>query len=424
MIVAHLGPPAMRQGGPAGYLAQLARAMALEADGHTVLFPRTAVELPGETAASHRAVSTALRRARRTWLGAPPLYRPAAGDLGREGGPARAQVDEAWAAMQRESHESLVSAIDAGAEILFAHDTPTAEAALGTVSGDRQVWLMVHNPMPLGLYLVWCWGVPEERWETVAGYPDVRAAIDRELGVLSMVDSLIFPSPEAGRELVRVEARFAGPLGRATWLLTGASASGPRRSDASPIDERRQRGLPPAEPVGLFLGNAQPYRGLDLLIAALDLLPPCAELEGAVAVAGCPADALPFHPRLVALGHVHDVTGLLSAVDFVVNVNRFSLFDLSTIEAVEAGRPLLLSPVGGNLTFRDLGAGVVMLDGSTPADIARGLAEMFSLTPAARAALGARSRAAWESHLTPSHLRSRHLSLYDQAASRARTRIG
>jgi glycosyltransferase involved in cell wall biosynthesis len=106
---------------------------------------------------------------------------------------------------------------------------------------------------------------------------------------------------------------------------------------------------------------------------------------------------------------------LLAAVDALINVNRLSLFDLSTIEALEAGRPLLLSPVGGNRTFRDLGAGCVMLDGLDPAAIARGLATCFQMTGSAKDELGRRSRACYDAHLTLRHLRDRHLAAYDAA---------
>jgi glycosyltransferase involved in cell wall biosynthesis len=423
MIVAHLGPPLRRQGGPAGYLSQLAGALAGDTGTHTVLFPAAAPAARRAAPMALGAVVTAARRARRTWFGAPRRFRPDLADLIRTNGPVASQVDEAWAAMQRESQPSLTHAAAAGADVLVAHDTPTADAALQEGSGDRQVWLMVHNPMPLGLYLAWCWGVPEERWEQVAAYPDVRDAIDRERRVMAAVDRLLLPSPEAGRELVRADPRLEAVVARATWLLSGATGREPERPRRTPRDRREWR-LPEDRPVGLFLGNALPYRGLDLLMGALDELPASSVLPGIVAVAGPAADGLPFHPRLRALGAVQDVADLLSVVDFVINVNRFSLFDLSIVEALEAGRPLLLAPVGGNLTVRNLGAGAVMLGDLMSTGVASGLTRMFALTAADRAALGARSRAVWEAHLSPVHLGARHLRLYDEAASVARTRVG
>ena len=165
------------------------------------------------------------------------------------------------------------------------------------------------------------------------------------------------------------------------------------------------------EPVGLYLGANQPYRGFDALAAGLAQLT-SRDAAGVIAVAGPDPDSLPSHPRLRPLGRVNDVAGLLDAVDFVVNTNRFSLFDLSTIEAVEAGKPLLMHAVGGNKTFRQLGAGCVMIDDLAPDTVASGLRTMFTLPAGDRDALGRASRACYERHLTLAHFWRGHSDLY------------
>ncbi len=413
MTVGHLGPPLARQGGPAGYLMQLESALAAGGAGrHRVILPARVTEPGGGPREQPPAtLVTALRRLRRTWLGAPAFDRPAASDLPQPGGAADRQLQDVWDRMQKQAEPSLVRAIDEPADVLFAHDAPTAEAALRRRSGTQQVWLLLHNPMPLALYLIWCWGVPELDWQTVAAYPDVQAWMRREIDVIDAVDRVLVPSIDAAGELARGFAPMTAALARATCLMTGAAGPATGGVAVSAREGRARWALPPAVPVGLFIGNSQPYRGLDLLLAALDLVPE--DVRGLVAVAGCPADRLPFHPRLKALGPVREVMDLLATVDFVINVNRFSLFDLSTIEATEAGRPLLLSPTGGNLTFRDVGAGCVLLNQLTPEAIATGLGQMFQLPTADRALLGARSRACYDAHLTPQHLRQRHVALYD-----------
>jgi glycosyltransferase involved in cell wall biosynthesis len=252
-------------------------------------------------------------------------------------------------------------------------------------------------------------------WEEILRFPDVMAWVERELSVWERVDRLILPCRDAGAELVRCDPRFSGALERADWLLTGAAGPAPADPAATRAILRGRWGLPADRPVGLFLGNAQPYRGLDALLDALPALPSEEDLPGVLAVAGPPPDSLPAHPRLRPLGRVADVAGLLRAVDFVVNVNRFSLFDLSTIEAVEAGLPLLLHDTGGNRTFRDLGAGCGMIPDLAPDSIAAGLAALLGLTARERDALGRASRACYEAHLTPAHLWERHLDLYDRA---------
>lgn len=420
MTVAHLGPAPERQGGPAGYLAQLARAFAVYGTGsHTVLLPPGGGDRPAPPRPPGSTARTLFRRLRVTLKRAPRYYRPPTSSLVRLGGAVDRLVHEAWAETAAAARASLDQALAARADVLFAHDSPTAEAALARRLPGQQVWLLLHTPMPLALYLAWSWGVPERPWEEIRAFPDVQAWTSREMQILLAVDRLLVPSREAAAELSRAQARYERPLARARFLLTGAAAPSRALAELNRRHLRIRFGLPATAPVGLFLGNAQPYRGLDLLLAALDRLPPPRTQPGVIAVAGCPADALPFHSRLVALGLVSEVADLLAAADFVVNVNRFSLCDLSSIEALEAGRPLLLSPVGGNLTFRDLGAGVVMLGELTPAAIADGLGRMFALDDDERRALGERSRRCYTDHLTLVHLRDRHIALYEEAARSA-----
>src|SRR4030095_13178690 len=137
-----------------------------------------------------------------------------------------------------------------------------------------------------------------------------------------------------------------------------------------------------------------------------------------IAVAGPPTSKVPQHPRMRALGRVDDIAALFASVDFLINVNRFSLFDLSTIEAAEAGKPFLLHAVGGNRAFERIGAGCVMLRDLAPATVASGLTHMASLEQSMLLAMGRQSRECWERQLTPRHMWERHLALYDAAADR------
>jgi glycosyltransferase involved in cell wall biosynthesis len=359
-----------------------------------------------------------MRRARRTWGWTPRYARPSDADLQREGGAIHQLVAGAWTAMQHESASSIERALAERADVLWAHDPAAAEELLRRRAKGQQVWLFLHAPMPHALYLAWCWAVPERAWEEVLAYPDVQSWTAREHRVIDEVDRVWLPCREAAGEWVRIHAGFADALQRASFLLTGASLDAPSDTRTA-ADLRRRWHLPAGVPVALFLGNAQPYRGLDLLLRSLDRLPSTGEVPGVVAVAGVERDALPLHRRLRALGRVADVGALLQAVDVVLNVNRFSLFDLSTIEALEAGRPLLLSPVGGNRAFSALGAGCLLLDALTEDAIARGLEVFFTMSDDERGGLQRRSRACYEAHLTPRHLRDRHLAAYD--ASRAWT---
>jgi glycosyltransferase involved in cell wall biosynthesis len=419
MNIVHVGPPLARRGGPSGYLWQLAAAAETcrRAGSHVVSYPEPERPRPPSAPATSRdRVRRIARRTRRAVLGPPVQYRPSDADIRRPNGAIGSLVAASLQQMCLDAAPSIDAALASPADVLFAHDAAVAERLLQRRRPGRQVWLFIHTPMPLALYLAWSWGVPERCWEDLMVLPDTDRWSAWEIDVCSRVDRLVFPCEEAAGELARADPRF-GSLARADMVLTGGS--GPARR--FPLERARQLrdrfGLPTGVPLGLYLGSAQPYRGLDALVEGVRLLP--RGISGAVVVAGPPPDAVARHRRIIALGPVGDVADLLQAVDFVVNVNRFSLFDLSAIEAAEAGRPMLLHATGGNRRLAALGAGAVMLKDLEPATVSAGLAELFSAPHDELLALSARSRRCWEQHLRPEHLWQRHTELYDRAAAGA-----
>jgi glycosyltransferase involved in cell wall biosynthesis len=308
------------------------------------------------------------------------------------------------------------------ADVLFAHDLGAAEAALERRRKRQSVWLMLHSPMPIALYLAWNWGVPEQDWRVVLSYPDVKRWVDQELNVCRRVERLVLPCREAADELARCDARFGSVLRKADLVVTGASAPPAANPQASRAALRARWYLPIDQRVGLFIGSAQAYRGLDALLDGLGLLRDHIVIPGTIAVAGPDRASIAARDRLRVLGRIDDVTSLLRAVDFVVNVNRFSLFDLSLIEATEAGLPLLLHDTGGNRTFRALGAGVEPIANLAPATVAAGLERMLGMPQPELAGLGARSRRCYDEHLRPAQFAARHLALYDKVAGVHRRR--
>ena len=345
----------------------------------------------------------------------PKFYRPSVKELSAPGGLVDRMLRDIATDTCAESQASL--AASSRADVIFTHDTFSAEAALRQRAGSQQVWMMCHGVTPIVLYAVWSWGIPEADWRSFLDYPDVRTWIDWELDVWSRVDRLVFPCPEATDSFRVIDSRFDSLADRAQIVLSGAAApvsaavSGADRS-TSGADLLGPR--PAGTRVGLYLGSAEPYRGFDALLAAAEILSPRVNL--AIAIAGPPPSKVPQHPLVRALGRVDDVAQLFASVDFLINVNRFSLFDLSTIEATEAGKPLLLHAVGGNRAFERLGAGCVMLRDLEPATLAAGLAHVASREQSTLLALGRQSRECWERQLTPRHMWERHLALYDVAA--------
>ena len=415
MKIAHIGPPLARRGGPAGYLRQLLAAADphVGESRHVLTFPHHFAPVTAQPPGAVRRVKAALGPIKRALVGPPRFYRPTEDALRRPGGAVDALLTASMQAVCTEAADSIEAALAADVDVLFAHEPAVAERLLDRRRPGQQVWSMMHAPMPVGLDLAWAWGVPEWDWRDIAALPDTDRWMRWELGVCSAVDRLITPCPEAAAEIARADPRFAALS--FDYVLTGAA--GPARSfaDETKAQLRGRWRLPVDVPVGLFLGTLLPYRGLDVLLDAVTALP--SSVPGLIAVAGPSRERVRRHARVRALGPVREVRILLHAVDFVVNVNRFNLFDLSTIEAAEAGRPLLLHSTGGNLRFQRLGLGCVMLADLEPPTVAAGLHELFTTSEARRAELGAASRCCYEEHLTPEHLWRGHTALYDRASA-------
>ena len=406
MIVAHVGPPLARTGGPAGYLYQLQSAAAANPSArHDVRFPAARRAAP--QASQRSDLWSVLGRVKRALFGDPEFYRPPQEDLAMRGGNIDRMMREISAAIRADSAASLDAAADA--DVILTHDSFSTEAALERRRPGQRIWMMCHAVTPIGLYAAWSWGVPEADWRSLMKLPDVSWWSDRELGIWKQVDRIIIPCAEAAESFAIVDSRFGESLAGARYVLSGASAP-PSTGSAADWFSARQ----PNHRIGLYLGSPEPYRGFDALVEAVHLLPLDADVG--VAVAGPDASKVPPHPLLRPLGRVEDVAALLASVDFLINVNRFTLFDLSTIEALQAGRPLLLHAVGGNRAFERLGAGVVMMPDLQPRTIADYLLHMGTLDRSRLDALGSQSRACWESQLTPHHMWERHLALYDEIA--------
>ncbi|MFQ5668098.1 MAG: hypothetical protein ACE5I7_16915 [Candidatus Binatia bacterium] len=291
MKIVHIGPPPARLGGPAGYLAELRQAsIGCGLDGHQVLFPPPApgVSVPERPQGRRlKWVETRLRRLRRTLYGAPHFYRPSEVEIRKLGGVMHRRMLRVAAATIADAGDSIKLGLESGpADVLFTHEMFCAERVLKCRTPRQQVWLMIHSPMPQALYFAWSWGVPEWDWREILKLPDVQTWIDRELDICARVDRIILPCQNAADELVRAEPRFAAVLSKGTYLLTGAAAPPAKDPAASPVRLRRHWHLPVNEPVGLYLGNTQPYRGFDILLRTLALLPGRRRLPGVVAGAG------------------------------------------------------------------------------------------------------------------------------------------
>jgi glycosyltransferase involved in cell wall biosynthesis len=115
----------------------------------------------------------------------------------------------------------------------------------------------------------------------------------------------------------------------------------------------------------------------------------------------------PFAARLIGERTTHDrLLALLDYADYYVMMHRNAIFDLATLEAMRAGKALILSPVGGNLEV-DLASNVLFVDEGTIQDACR------VIQTRDRRMWGERNRAVFEEHFSLDRFTERYHRMLD-----------
>ena len=205
MRIAHVGPPLMRTGGPAGYLLELRRqADETDDDGrHQVRFPELSSRPPVRRRSSLSI--DRLRRWKRAIVGPPRFYRPSPDEMRRE----RGVIDDLLTRAAEDSVALSPTVFRASCRRLLR----ARRTRRGGDEGESGRWRsLAHGAFPHAhgsLSRLELGRTRNRPWEEIASLPDVKRWIEKELEIWRLVDRVVLPCPEALDELVRVDPRFA-----------------------------------------------------------------------------------------------------------------------------------------------------------------------------------------------------------------------
>lgn len=125
----------------------------------------------------------------------------------------------------------------------------------------------------------------------------------------------------------------------------------------------------------------------------------------------------PFESRLIGERIDHDrLLALLDYADYFVMMHRNAIFDLATLEAMRAGKPLILSPVGGNREV-NLADNVAFVTEESIDDVCR------VIQARDRRKWGELNRDVFEQHFTLEHFAERYRAMLDEQLARVRQRV-
>jgi glycosyltransferase involved in cell wall biosynthesis len=200
-------------------------------------------------------------------------------------------------------------------------------------------------------------------------------------------------------------------------IASGVEAGAFATSDAVRAAERARRGVGAHEFVVAVIAALEERKGHAVLldaVAALADLPLrvlCAGAGSRAAALAARRDALGLRGRVAFLGQVRDVAGLLAASDVVVMPSLQEGLGVAALEAMAAGRPLIVSRVGGlPEVVGDEGAGLLVEPGDAPG-LAAALRRLAT-DPAAARALGAAGQARVRTRFSVEAMASATLALY------------
>lgn len=358
-------------------------------------------------------------------------------------GPGAAQLRDRLAVTTRGLSTKIAQIVEAS-EYIRTHDDVLAARERGEV-------LMVCHELGTA-YGAYRLGIPyvlvyHQQGSTLQEMRSIgRTPTAHEVSVASALEKLIcdnaravfFPSLGARDTYLATSESGVGGGNFADWALYNTVSAVDHADDPGARESLRDelvRELDLPEPdadtdVFLSVGDFNEDKGLDRIPA---LLSRHARLSGRKVVwiaIGAASDrsrfddlerqrgSWPFTARLIGARTTHDrLLALMDYAHYYVMMHRNAIFDLATLEAMRAGKALILSPVGGNLEV-DLGSNVLYVDEGTILDACRVL-EIRD-----RAEWGERNRAVFEEHFSLARFTERYQRMLDEqpelADSRAR----
>lgn len=209
---------------------------------------------------------------------------------------------------------------------IWFHDAVRLAACRDLIPPSQKVILQSHSPQ-----------LPSEELEESGGSKaDVAWVRWAEKFAFERANVCVFPNEYA----LPIYESLITPNNRIEYVLSGSRQMVPRYT--LPLD--------PQNLYFLYIGRRNSIKGFDLMLDAFKLAyAQDANIRLLVVGGGEPIDS----PGILDIGSSEDPASWLSMCDYIVNANRQSYFDLSLLEALSLGTPVILTATGGHQYFLD-----------------------------------------------------------------------
>ena len=303
-------------------------------------------------------------------------------------------------------------------DLVILHNPILAENILRHRRPGPIVAMISHSPTPMFAELGGDEN-PQYLLDDCLRHRYLASLASRELRSYQSFDFILAPCREAHEAYFACGPDWVKAFGedKLRYCLTGTQ---PPEVIQSADSWRKSLGVSADQLLAVYVGRNHPHKGTDLLFEALHRLDPETRKRVVVAFAGFKEQG-PELPNARYIGYTNDVGGLVSASDFVINANRYTYFDLLTLEVLSLSKPLLATQTGGNVVLAQLAPGVKLVLPTTE-DLVKGIQFFAQLNSAGRKEMGEANYSAWQKHFSPAVFAKQHLSVYDNIFKEAKSR--
>jgi glycosyltransferase involved in cell wall biosynthesis len=211
--------------------------------------------------------------------------------------------------------------------LIWFHDVFTMVACLDLIGPRQKIILQSHCPeLP-----------SEEEAKLGATSADLAWAQKAERLAFKRANICVFPNEHARRIYDLILTRS----NRVEYLMSGCRQMIPRH--VLPLD--------PQYIYFLYIGRRIPVKGFDIVVQAFQRAHGLDPRLRLLVVGG---GDLIKSPGLIDVGSSTEPGSWFAACDYLLSINRQSYFDLSVMEALSIGTPLIMACTGGHLYFKDI----------------------------------------------------------------------
>ena len=210
---------------------------------------------------------------------------------------------------------------------VWFHDIFQCYACLDLIKPDQIVILQSHSPQL----------VSEEVYDYSGNKLIAEWVKQAEIAAFNRANYLVFPNAgvtELYEKIIKDESKLI-------YLPSGCEKKS--KQIPIPLDEKFT--------YFLYIGRRNKIKGYDVLIEAFDEA--CKVRKDIKLIVAGQGDKSSKNDSIIDIGYTNNPHLWLSTCDYLINANRQSYFDLSVMEALSMGTPLILTCSHGHTFFKN-----------------------------------------------------------------------